>query len=61
MSSAVPLLQILFCLILQIMPAGTQKFTVAIGAEPKIIFTQQADGTWKGKTDNGDNSRDLGA
>jgi hypothetical protein len=60
MSSAVPLLQILFCLVLHFMPAGTAQFTVAIGAEPKIVFTQQAGGTWKGKTDNGDNSRDLG-
>lgn len=60
MSSAVPLLQILFCLALQFMPAGTKQFTIGYGAEPKYSFTLQDDGTWKGKTENGDNSRDIG-
>ena len=60
MSSAVPLLQILFCIALQFMPAGTKQFTIGYGAEPKHSFTLQEDGTWKGKTENGDNSMDLG-
>ncbi len=53
MSSAVPLLQILFCLVMQFMPAGTKQFTVAIGNNPKITFTQLDDGTWTGKNEKG--------
>ncbi len=55
--STIPILQIIIYLAMQFVPASAHQFTITCGADPAILFTRNADGTWQG---TGEGGRDGG-